>query len=1767
MPFIPLARPSSPTDFPRVSSAEQAARDSDAESILVQEFDQAMPADSRKALENEYKQRFGKQPPGSRRGFVPLSGAGSDATPTRGFKPLPDEKKQPSILGMALLENPLTAIAETGANLASQAVAIPAAGLAGLATEAGNAMGLTEKRGADVVLHVGEAMTYQPRGEMGKAATEAVTYPFQKLNEAATWVGNKTLEATDSPALATTAHTLVEGVAPLMAGPLAKKSAALMKERIAGKPDAQTESVSAKTQQRAEDSVSERQQIESAGEALRSNDLTPAPSNGPRGFVPLEAESAGRIQAIREGDAHVDAAETGAQRLANHDPAVHRSGTEGLAVLRGRRDQGVSAVDGELRSVFGRHGAGAEPDALVGAVEREGPLRASELRLDDASAAVMPQGKLPDGRVGWATHDHRGGFEGTENRSAPFQAADSGAGAIRSGSGESRSLAETKRTLDDIRRGDLDGEPMEPTAQRAANASSEAVVRGVASGSDIAARAAAMPNIDSLRASIDRAAHEAATSPLNDKPQPTLAQIEAGTYPKGHIRLHGLDIAIESPKGAIRAGVSPEGAAWETTMQDHYGYVKRTMGKDGDPVDVFIADKPGSERVFVIDQIDPRTGKFDEHKAVMGAETVEEAKAIYQRNYESGWGGAGAISEMALPEFKEWLRSADTKKPVGIGRVLGKEVTEISDRTLAKMLDPKSSMATAGKARAIVEAETARRKTLGSGKLEKLPRTAIGKELRKFKERKEGKKKPQSQVRNAWAPGHAHTGFINDAKHSATLPASGAKRSKPMRREDVLVEFAKALGTSIYEGRVKGKNRLGFFRPGVQETRIKRHADLETAAHEMAHLIDEQVPEISQAWKSDKALEKELRSISYDATKVYEGFAEGVRLWMTQPEVLQTKAPKVSAWLDRFVDSHAYGPAMKKAQAGMTEWFGQDAIDRARSKIGDHRPLSDALDGIFDRFRQSVTDDLHGIYRMERELRDGKLAPVGAYESARLSRASASIADGAVRYGHPVKKGDGSFSFAGKGLEEILKPVGERLDDFLLYAVGRSAGELMAQGREHLFTQGEIRAMQALETPEFKKAFAGYLEWNKGILDFAEAQGIINPEARRLWQRTQYLPFHRVGQAGGVKGKPGDWSGVQALTGGTENIRDVLGNMVGNAAMLIDKAVKNEARVKVADLAEQQGGGKFMARIDTESRPVKVSGDQVLRAMLEKYGIALDGEVPGFFEFLIHGQPPAGGNVVAVLKGGKPVWYEVADPILYRALQAIDRPNQHWLTKWLGMPKRVGQATITLTPDFMLANLARDTIMGGVMSRSGFRPFVDSVKGMRLRLTGDPLYKEFIANGGGLSSIYLDEGKLRHKLEKFYNRQGIDYQTVLDSPDKLLSFVETLGDTFETSTRLGEYKRAIENGEHPRHAAYLGREVSTDFAAKGDSKALGFMYDTVMFLRPAVVSMDRLYRGVAHDPNKAAIGAKTGLLALSSVALYLLNRDDPRYQDLPDWDRDANWHFFVGDQHFRYPKIWEIGAVASVAERTTEKLMQDDTQGLGKDFARIIGHTFNLNLMPQILAPLYEQATNRNSFTKAPIETPGLENVQPFLRAKPTTSETLKAAGLATRNLPESLQLNPVRAEALLRGYFNTWGLYGLALSDKAFFGDQLPETRTDKMPVIRRFYSQEPPLHTKYETMFYEMLGEAKRLQGTLRELDRIGRPDIADEKEQSPMAGEAKPLARAAKNLQEINAEMRQVRRGSNLSPAEKRQKLDALTVERNALLKAAVLDAQSAQKAKAE
>lgn len=183
------------------------------------------------------------------------------------------------------------------------------------------------------------------------------------------------------------------------------------------------------------------------------------------------------------------------------------------------------------------------------------------------------------------------------------------------------------------------------------------------------------PSLPTKANSIDTIAHEAATSPLNNTPKPTQAQIEAGNYKKGHINVQGLDISIENPKGSTRSGKRPDGTEWSHDMSDHYGYIKRTTGADNEHIDTYIGNNPDSDKVFIVDQLDQQTGGFDEHKVMLGFNNLESATKAYQSNFDDGW-KVGPIKSMSIDEFKSWLKDGNTTKPTTNIKSFSKNVKE-----------------------------------------------------------------------------------------------------------------------------------------------------------------------------------------------------------------------------------------------------------------------------------------------------------------------------------------------------------------------------------------------------------------------------------------------------------------------------------------------------------------------------------------------------------------------------------------------------------------------------------------------------------------------------------------------------------------------------------------------------------------------------------------------------------------------------------------------------------------------------------------------------------------------------------------------------------------------------------------------------------------------------------------------------------------------------------------------------------------------------------
>lgn len=179
-------------------------------------------------------------------------------------------------------------------------------------------------------------------------------------------------------------------------------------------------------------------------------------------------------------------------------------------------------------------------------------------------------------------------------------------------------------------------------------------------------RAAPVPRVPDRSAAPAQTAQEIDRAAAKTDFNPSDAQIASGNYRKAKIRVKGLDVSIETPRGAVRRGTGANGEPWENiNPMAHYGYVKGTVGADNSHVDTYVGPHPGSDVAFVVDQIDPQTGAFDEHKLVLGAGSAKQATAIYDAGFSDGSGPQrrGAVTKVPIPELKTWLKEGDTKAP------------------------------------------------------------------------------------------------------------------------------------------------------------------------------------------------------------------------------------------------------------------------------------------------------------------------------------------------------------------------------------------------------------------------------------------------------------------------------------------------------------------------------------------------------------------------------------------------------------------------------------------------------------------------------------------------------------------------------------------------------------------------------------------------------------------------------------------------------------------------------------------------------------------------------------------------------------------------------------------------------------------------------------------------------------------------------------------------------------------------------------------------
>lgn len=1036
--------------------------------------------------------------------------------------------------------------------------------------------------------------------------------------------------------------------------------------------------------------------------------------------------------------------------------------------------------------------------------------------------------------------------------------------------------------------------------------------------------------------------------------------------------------------------------------------------------------------------------------------------------------------------------------------------------------------------------------------------------------------------RSQGAPGDPQTPIIGQR---AGDPREVKHAKDPIRREHILEVFQRELGVRIYQGSpFKVRSALGFFRPSNFEVRNKYYNDLEVAAHEVFHWLDRTYPTI-RALYHKRRFATQLKGISYDESKLYEGFAEFGRLFMTrEADAIQTAPDFYDAFVGELKRLNLWD-TMARSQLLMHQWFLQGSDARARSKIGSKPPplrqrLAAARQVIGDRAVANALDHLQAAKVIESEI-TGRINPDAAsspYKSLRLMAGSNNVIaaffnHGTVNWG---KGGDtGDLVFTGKGLRQIFEPIGDAMDDAMAYFVGRRANELMRAGKENLFTKDEIvalldRGRKHKKAAAIEKAFAEYQEFVNRLLDFAVDSGIISRATVNIWRNMyqNYVPFYRVAETlGGAA--VSDFSPAMAnpravfmrLRGSSRNLADPWENITNNVAQVVQAALRNRATRDLIHMIEKSPlGQKYLVRIPTDTHSVSVGMEQIQRVLQDMGSELANQPIPNdpaaraavlqilqalgtltdptngtavtdlqdqatFFTF---GHPPATPDKTSVMVGGERVWYQVIDPLLWDMLVELNTYKPLSLVEAaFGMVKRVGTRGVTATVEFQIANFFRDSGNAWTMSMGGQRPIIDGLKAMRDIWTESADFRDYLANGGGFGRYVNKEARTaRVRLMRAHSRH-----VILDGARLGLDIFDKWSNAWELATRLAEYKAMRRKGASRREAAFQGREISSDFAMHGRGGTIKFLALSVGFFNARLQGLYRLYRELYEKHGRRQwnddrarrylLRAMAGM-TLPTIALFLLNENDDDYRALPEDVKNLYWPVKIPGTD-RFLLIPRPFETGGLLATMPERMLRHIRDENGQKMWEAVKFV--------ILEAFALDPTPW--LVKPPIDVfwknrrwTGAPIVPDALENVEPTEQFTPYSSRTMIEVGQRFGVSPLKLEAIVRGYFTGLAGYTLAVTDSLVTGGdfgEVPTTQWSRRPIIGRFFTDDPLLRTGPEQDFYQLVREVDRVVSTARKLTNEGRGEDLTAYLAEPERAALLSIAGVTDNIRETAGELR--------------------------------------------
>ena len=548
------------------------------------------------------------------------------------------------------------------------------------------------------------------------------------------------------------------------------------------------------------------------------------------------------------------------------------------------------------------------------------------------------------------------------------------------------------------------------------------------------------------------------------------------------------------------------------------------------------------------------------------------------------------------------------------------------------------------------------------------------------------------------------------------------------------------------------------------------------------------------------------------------------------------------------------------------------------------------------------------------------------------------------------------------GLVKIIEPIAKMHGDAGMHLWGAymyayRARRLQAEGREKLLTPMEIIDLLDLGRlyPEFEVARQQYVDFNNDLLQFAVDGKYLTQNQAESWKRFgDYLPFYRlmqgdeatlsatpIGPTSGGVGRVGDPS--RRLKGGAYKLNGIVPNMVRNAEALITKTMRNHAMRAIvkeigpdtANPAMTETKRSKVVRKKTTVNEIKKTLEQILGediAILEEQ-TDIDA-LEGLYDVFVFEPKMRDENVVTVRgisEDTTETFYKVEDVDLFNALAHVPTRNLNKFMRFMNFQRNLFSQMITKMPDFLQANLVRDTLSTRALF-SGYEPITNAIKGVGQSFTNPDLLREIRLNGGTPIGGYHRSSALR----RYAKATGDSSNPLIVTAKNAWALVDRVSEATENANRLAVYQASRKQGFTKEESGFRAREV-LDFslrgkADKGAFKIVEYLVTTVPFINARAQGAYRLARAgspLSNNKNRLNFYATMGVMAGFATALYAINEDDERYQALPQESKDLYLHIYldkffpdgaldgiIDNPHIAIPKPFEAGFVGmTIPER------------------------------------------------------------------------------------------------------------------------------------------------------------------------------------------------------------------------------------------------------------